>query len=145
MATGKRGRPRYEPAAGDGAKVKAMAGMGIAHDDIARVMGISTPTLRRAFRAELGTGKIEANAKIAGALFRMATDPKKPNVAAAIFWAKTQMGWVEPKGPRRIDDPLPDPMPSTPLGKKAAAQVAARTAQDGTDWDDLLPRHPPLQ
>lgn len=34
-----------------------------------------------------------ANAKVAESLFRMAT--QKMNVTAAIFWAKTRMGWRE--------------------------------------------------
>ena len=31
---------------------------------------------------------------------------------------------------------------SEPMGKKAAQQVAAVTAQDGTDWADILPAGP---
>lgn len=143
MATGKRGRPKYEPDDRARAQVRAMAGMGISHDDIARVMQISPPTLRRAFRAELSTGKVEANTKVAASLFRMATDAQKPNVAAAIFWMKTQCGWVEPRAqaPGRYDLP---PAPQR-LGKKEQAQADAKTAQEGTEWDELLPRSAPLQ
>lgn len=32
--------------------------------------------------------------------------------------------------------------PAKPLGKKAAAEVQARTAHKGTDWDGLLPAIP---
>jgi hypothetical protein len=43
------------------------------------------------------TAAWRANAKVAENLFWMATNPtpSRPTVTAAIFWAKTHMGWRE--------------------------------------------------
>ena len=56
-------------------------------------IGISDPTLRRAFRDELDKAGIEANAKVAEVCFKMATSGKVP--AATFFWLKTRAGWRE--------------------------------------------------
>ncbi len=48
--------------------------------------------MRKHFRNELDTSKARANAVISQALFRNA---KSGNVAAQIFWLKTQAGWRE--------------------------------------------------
>ena len=73
--------------------VKAMAGYGVPHEQIAVVVRCSPPTLRKAFRAELDTAAIEANARVAQCLFQQATTPG--NIAATIFWLKARAGWRE--------------------------------------------------
>lgn len=130
----KGGRPRYEPSEKERAQCKTLAAMGVPHTDIAIVLQISAPTLRLHFRRELDAGAIEANAKVAASLFRAATDDKRPSVVAQIFWLKTRAGWVEPATPRIPREPAEDPP-----GKKEIASRAARTAQAGTEWADLLP------
>ena len=130
MSTSKGGRPRYTPTEKERAQCRALAAMGVPHTDIAIVLQVSTPTLRRHFRTELDAGAIEANAKVAQSLFRQATDTKKPSTVACIFWLKTRAGWVEAKEPRAPGEELP--------GKKEMQNRAARTAQHGTEWDGLL-------
>jgi hypothetical protein len=120
----KGGRPAYEPTEKDRQQVATMCGLGIPDYDIAKVMRISGPTLRLHFWHELDVGHIQANAKVAQSLFRMATDLSKPNVAAAIFWLKTRARWTE----AAEDAP----------GKKEQANEVARTADKGTAWDGLL-------
>ncbi|MGE4048655.1 MAG: hypothetical protein AB7F35_27630 [Acetobacteraceae bacterium] len=73
--------------------VRAFAGFGVPQPDIATHLGIDPKTLRRNFREELDRGLIEANAKVAQSLFRMATEGN--NVAAAIFWMKARGRWRE--------------------------------------------------
>ncbi len=73
--------------------VKAMAGYGIPHDDIATVVKCSPPTLRKRFRQELDVATIEANARVAQCLYQQATTPG--NIAASIFWLKARAGWRE--------------------------------------------------
>lgn len=102
-----------------------MVGLGLPVEDVAKVMSISEPTLRKYFFAEIEVGQAEANAKVAASLFRQATDPNRPNVVAAIFWLKCRAGW------REKDGEVP--------GKKLLAQIASRTAEQGTEWADLLP------
>lgn len=116
------GRPTYEPTDKERAQVKMLAAFGVPHFDMCKLLAISEPTLRKHFPSELELGGIEANAKVAQSLFRMATNPTKPNVAAAIFWLKTRARWKEP----------------TDVPKKEAEEEAGRTAENGTSWEGLL-------
>jgi hypothetical protein len=136
----KNGRPQYAPTDKERGQAKALAAMGVPHTDIAVVLQISTPTLRRHFRQELDVGAIEANAKVAQSLFKQATDPTKPSTVACIFWLKCRGGWTEStdRAPAQQREELP--------GKKEIANRAARTAEKGTGWDGLLsPAATPLQ
>ena len=74
--------------------VEQMCAVGIPQESICLVVrdGIDDKTLRKHFRRELDTSKIKANAKVGGALFNKAM---AGDTSAAIFWAKTQMGWKE--------------------------------------------------
>lgn len=121
---GKPGRPAYQPTEKDRAQVRMLSGMGVPDYDIAKVMQISAPTLRKYFAHELEVGHIEANAQVARSLYKQATDPVKPNVTAAIFWLKTRARWTE----AQPDD----------VGKKEQVAAIAQTAQQGTTWDGLL-------
>lgn len=118
------GRPEFIPTDAQRTQVKAMAAYGVPQDDIAKVIGCSAPTLRKHFWQELETAAIEANAKVAQSLFRKAVEGSgKESVTAAIFWLKCRAGWrdvaIEP-------------------GKKEQLEAIARTAERGTDWDQLL-------
>lgn len=73
--------------------VRAMAGYGVPHDDIALVTQCSPPTLRKWFRHELDIAVIEANARVAQILYQQATTPG--NLGATIFWLKARAGWRE--------------------------------------------------
>lgn len=86
--------------------VRAMAGYGMPHIDIATFLDIDAKTLRKHFSRELELGSIEATTKVAQSLFRMATEGK--NVAAAIFWMKARAGWREkqPEALAAEDTPL---------------------------------------
>ncbi len=52
-------------------------------------------SLRKHYRVELDTGHIEANAKVAKSLFRLATHSTNPNITAIIFWLRTRAGWKD--------------------------------------------------
>jgi hypothetical protein len=120
------GRPSYEPTDKDRAQIRTMSGMGIPDYDIAKVMNLSTPTIRKYFWTELESGHIEANAKVAQSLFKQATDPSgQKSVTAAIFWLKCRAGWRE-------EDSRDNP------GKKEQQATLAQNAEDGTTWDGLL-------
>lgn len=93
---GKKGRGNlWIPTAEQRRQVKLLAAMGTPQEDIALVIGVSKPTLRRACKAELRIGLIEADVKVTQSLFRMATHETHPNVAAAIFWKKARSGWSD--------------------------------------------------
>ena len=72
--------------------VKNLAAMGVRYVDIAHKLTINDETLRKHYREDLESGRIDANAQIANTLFQQA---KKGNMTAAIFWLKTRAGWKE--------------------------------------------------
>jgi hypothetical protein len=72
--------------------VEAYAAVGVPQLDIARLIGISLPTLYDRYRDQLDLGKAKANAQVAKTLFREAVNG---NMTAAIFWMKAQAGWRE--------------------------------------------------
>jgi hypothetical protein len=120
------GRPAYEPSEKDKAQVSALTAMGIPDYDIAKVMQISEPTLRKYYFRELEIGHISANSKVAQTLYKTATDPSNPkSVTAAIFWLKARAGWKEDSG-------------MAAMGKKEIQHEEAKTNHKGTEWGDLL-------
>jgi hypothetical protein len=118
------GRPPHEPSEKDRKTVESMAGYGIPPDDIARVIGISAPTLRKWYSHELETGHIKANSQVAQSLYQKAMGSGQGAVTACIFWLKVRAGWVEPK-----------PWDEAPIGRKEQLQQAAATAGGAsTEW-----------
>lgn len=96
-------RHAFQPSDPQRELVRDLAAMGIRHEDICLVVKdlkgkpIAPKTLRKYFREELDTATLRANAKVAGSLFRFATDPRggMKAVTAAIFWLKTRAQWKE--------------------------------------------------
>jgi hypothetical protein len=82
-------------------KVRYLAGLGVAQDDIAKIVGCAPKTLRKRLRNELDRGVAEANATVSGHLLAAA---KAGNVIAQIFWLKTRAHWREKTAP---DGPVP--------------------------------------
>jgi hypothetical protein len=103
MAT--RGRPVFQPTEKHRGQVEAMARYGVPQLEIARTIGISLPALHKHFREELDTGSTKANAQVGEFIFstiigaqiagRQPVTDGRARVTAAIFWAKTRMGWKE--------------------------------------------------
>ncbi|MDP6801125.1 MAG: hypothetical protein QF744_15050 [SAR202 cluster bacterium] len=87
-------KPSFKPTDDERKLVEQMTAVGIPQESVSLVVrdGIDKKTLRKHFRRELDTAKIKANAKIGGTLFNKAIGG---DTTAAIFWAKTQMGWKE--------------------------------------------------
>lgn len=88
----------HEPTEVTRGKVQSLAQFGIPQDQIAAAIGVSAPTLRKHYATELAAGKLAANRQVAQNLFAYASGAKgkgPQQVSAAIFWAKTQMGWTE--------------------------------------------------
>ena len=75
--------------------VKQLSGIGVTHDMICSIAGISKPTLYKYYDEELKLGKAQSTVTVANNLFRMATGYKSDPLTASIFWLKTQAGWKE--------------------------------------------------
>jgi len=88
-------RKPHEPTDKDRKQVSLMAGIGLTHDQISRIVGISDETLRKYYPEELSTSASKMNAQVAQNLFSMATSKSAGSVASAIFWMKTRGGWRE--------------------------------------------------
>ena len=82
----------HEPTEAQKAEVRALASMGIPHDQISAYIGIDKKTLYKYYREILDRAKIQANMKMAQCLFQQAQSGSTP---AAIFWLKVQAGWQE--------------------------------------------------
>lgn len=117
------GRPQYVPTDDDREKVRIMVSCGISHLNIAKVMRVSEPTLRKHYSHELETGAIEANVKMGKSLFDKGMGPGKEGVTAAIFWMKARAGWRDSDAEG---------------GKKANQEAVARAAREESDWSSLL-------
>lgn len=82
----------HEPNEAQKAEVRALASMGIPHDQISAYIGVDKKTLYKYYREILDRAKIQANMKMAQCLFQQAQSGSTP---AAIFWLKVQAGWQE--------------------------------------------------
>ena len=107
-----RGQPKFEPTQDQRNQVKLMKALGIPEDRICKMITnprtskpVAPMTLARAFAAELESGAPEFHALV-GDFILCAILGKKPmlgapikseqiRMTAAIFYAKTQMGWKE--------------------------------------------------
>ncbi|MCB4802663.1 AcrR family transcriptional regulator [Methylobacterium brachiatum] len=119
------GRPSHVPTDKSRREVEALSGYGIPEHEIARVVGISKPTLLKHYRDELDQGITKANAKVAESLFRKAIGDGPQAITAAIFWAKTRMRWKEPPQSHEIAGANGGPIQHVDLSKATDEQLAA--------------------
>lgn len=124
------GRPPHVPDAKDRQTVEVLSGFGIPADEIARVVGISKPTLQKHYATELENGAAKVEAKLVGNLLRLSNGTDGTALKATMFALQSRFGWSQYAA-----------RPTTPeeeLGKKEAANVAAQTAHNGTGWATLV-------
>ena len=136
--------------------VRAMAGFGMPVADIAAYLETDAATLRRHMGVELDRAALEANAKVAQALFTMAT--QQHNVAAAIFWMKARALWrdrpderaapSEPGPPIKVIYTWADGSPASlgaiapEVGNEKPARPGADPARDAILVHTGVPRKP---
>ena len=82
----------HKPTQETRAKVREMAGLGLPHEQIGALIGISDVTLRKYYEHDLQMGKATASAQIADTLFNKA---QGGDTTAMIWWTKAQMRWSE--------------------------------------------------
>jgi DNA-binding CsgD family transcriptional regulator len=122
------GRPPHVPDADSRRRVEVLVAAGMPQWQIAAAIEVSEPTLREHYAQELETGGARKRAELLVSLFDAGTAGNVSAVRA--FLAQ----------PVALNDPPPPPPPKPdPLGKKEAAQLAALSAESGTDWAHLLP------
>jgi len=94
--------PPHAPTPESRAQVSALYSYGIPQEEISRFLNIDPKTLRLHYRDELDSAHVKANAKVGQFLFQNASGATLKDgathsdcVRAAMFWAKTRMGWRE--------------------------------------------------
>jgi hypothetical protein len=95
-------RHPHDPTDQQRAEVSALKSFGVPLDDIADYIGIDRKTLSKHYTKEIRTAQIKANATVAKFLYTGASGASLKDGAshadcyrAAMFWAKTRMGWRE--------------------------------------------------
>tara|TARA_R110000772_G_scaffold191957_1_gene302942 strand:- start:201 stop:587 length:387 start_codon:yes stop_codon:yes gene_type:complete len=84
------------------AEVEALASFGTPQEDIAAFLGVSKPTLAKHYKDTLKIASIKASGDVGSFLYHLASGRALKDGAthgecsrAAMFWAKTRMGWRE--------------------------------------------------
>jgi DNA-binding CsgD family transcriptional regulator len=130
-----RGRPEHKPTVKSQARVASMAGGGMSQDEIAAALRIDRNTLAKHYKDDLTSGAAQRREEVLEVVRREALDGNLP--AARLYLT----------GARRAE-PLPQvtdasleivAMPSQATGVKAQRNEQAKTAQQGTEWQTLLP------
>lgn len=95
----------YKPTDADRVRVETYVACGTPLGTIARILGIGETTLKAHFRDEIELGSDKANAQVASALFRNATNrgergspgnvPPAVQVQAQVAWLKMRAGWSD--------------------------------------------------
>lgn len=101
----RKGPAPYEPSPEDRIRVETYVACGTPLPSIARILGIGASTLRNRFKDEIELGSDKANAAVANALFRNATNrgergapgnvPPNVQVQAQVAWLKMRAGWSD--------------------------------------------------
>jgi hypothetical protein len=148
-----RGRPEFEFTQDHVSKIEALAMVGSPMDEMATILGCSEKTLERAHAAgkaladkdptklknqdqikrriydALLKGRATAKFEVRATLYDMVTKDKNPTMG--IFYAKTQLGWKEPKSGIELSAPGGGPLVQqapiviTPAVEKSLERIAA--------------------
>ena len=123
-------RNPHEPTDKTRAEVSALCSFGVPQSEIATYIGIDPKTLRLHYRSELDQAHTKANAAVGKFLYQNASGATLKDgashsdcVRAAMFWAKTRMGWRETQ---HIDH-------TTAGEAMQPTQVVIRAADDHSD------------
>lgn len=125
-----RGRPEHQVTAQTKGVVEALAGVGISHENIARVLQIAVHTLYKYYRPELDEGAAKVEAKLVSNLLQIANGRDATALKAIMFALTFRFGWTSYDPPPRSEFPV--------LGKKAQLEHDAQTAHEKSSWGDLL-------
>ena len=91
-------RPPRERDEKDAATVMLLTGLGHTVEEIAGVLGMSKPTLKKLYDDELKHGRAKVFAKVGARIARRAMSDEPNADAISMFFAKTRMGWRENGG-----------------------------------------------
>lgn len=134
-------RKPHDPTPQQRAEVSALKSFGVPLDDIAAYIGIDRKTLSKHYAEEIRIAQTKADANVAKFLYSAASGraikegaTHSDCVRAAMFWAKTRMGWRETS---QIDHTtngkdLPGAIDPRKLSTEALAEIL-NAAESSTD------------
>lgn len=129
----KMGRPPFVPTKRQREDVEIAAGGGMPHEHLATALGITTPTLRKHFAAELSTGAHRRRLDVIRARYKAAMQGRAGAIRQYLEDVPAFELPPDPEGPEPAAKEAAEP-----IGKKAQAQAEAQSAHVGTDWAEIL-------
>jgi hypothetical protein len=144
---GQKGRPRFEATEKDRNKIKLLLAVGWSGQRIANAIGVSLATLKRYFRAELKVRDLVRD-QLEARRLELAYDAASTGNVGAMRQLDRVIERLDREGlDKRLreaqdgDEPDEEALqPKRKLGKKEAAEEAAKTIGQDDNWgSDLLP------
>ncbi len=145
---GSGGRPAYKPNDRDREKVEVLIASGMLQADIAAVMGVTEPTMKRHFAAELRIGALKKRADMLVVLNRTAMKGNVPAIARAFaIMDRAELEKLQSKV-RSTDNAESKESSaqarskvsaaSTAIGKKVQADIDAHNVVTIGPWAELV-------
>lgn len=132
------GRPRHEPTGRSRDRVRILVAAGMGTAEIAVALGISEPTVRRHYAAELATGGAEKRAELIERLYRTAMAGNTTALREMLAMIdKAALERVADTVDARAQSDAASRKPETP-GKKEQAAEDARTIAVTSKWAAVL-------
>jgi len=125
-------KPLHQPTEKTRAEIVALRSYGVPIKEVAAYIGIDDKTLYKYYKDELDNSAIKANANVGKFLYQAASGQALTTgasysdcVRAAMFWAKTRMGWKETnvQEVKMADEPI----------AKVTIEVISANAKDSSD------------
>jgi len=125
-------KPLHQPTDKTRAEIVALRSYGVPIKEVAAYIGIDDKTLYKYYKDELDNSAIKANANVGKFLYQAASGQALTTgasysdcVRAAMFWAKTRMGWKETnvQEVKMADEPI----------AKVTIEVISANAKDSSD------------
>ena len=125
-------KPLHQPTDKTRAEIIALRSYGVPIKEVAAYIGIDDKTLYKYYHEELENSAIKANANVGKFLYQAASGQALATgathsdcVRAAMFWAKTRMGWKETnvQEVKMADEPI----------AKVTIEVISANAKDSSD------------
>lgn len=139
----KRGRPPHLATERNRNKIIMLLAFGWSNERVARAVGVTVPTLRKHYFAELKVRDEARDRMDATIADRLWTEAMGGNVGAIKEFRKlVERNDLMVAGRAYTGQPeTPRPAKPPKLGKKDQARLDARTVPEGSGWDSLLRRH----
>lgn len=130
------GRPRYQPCESDRQKLQLMLATGNTLATVALALGVSEPTLNRAYASDIKTAAAVKLAETLSILHRQARAGSTSAAAKLLERIdRAELAAIQ----RSMQSPAMEPKKPAP-GKKEQADIDASRVLSESEWSDILPQ-----